>query len=376
MKSLDFSRMVLKLPIIVKPNNHPRDCSFGDSFLYQFKLKIIIMKITFFDTFPHEEAYLSTHLPEGIEAVYINTSLHPATKTPDETLNSDIISVFTPSLLNRETLEKFPNLKFILLRSVGFSHVDMQYTRNRDIHVFNTPNYGDYTVAEYVFASLLSLIRKIPQSNNALRMGNILLDKYVGLELYSKTMGVIGTGAIGSKVVKIAKGFSMDVIAYDINKNTDAEYVSLDELCKRADIISINTPLTPDTLRMFDRNRLNSLKKGVIIVNTARGEIIDTNALYDAILDKRVAYAALDVIECEDMLWQKPHQAVYFDSIKENCLKNFLVANRLLKMDNVLITPHTAYDTKEATKRILEITVENINSCINFSAGAKNQVLV
>ncbi len=109
-------------------------------------------------------------------------------------------------------------------------------------------------------------------------MGNILLDKYIGVELYSKTMGVIGTGAIGSKVVKIAKGFSMDVIAYDINKNTDAEYVSLDELCKRADVISINTPLTPDTLRMFDRNRINSLKKGVIIVNTARGEIIDTDA--------------------------------------------------------------------------------------------------
>ncbi len=338
------------------------------------------MKITFFDTLPHEEIFLRKHIAknfsESLEAQYISTSLHPAMQIEEDFLDSDIVSVFTPSLLNREVLSKFTNLKFILLRSVGFSNVDIGYTNENGIHVFNCPNYGDYTVAEYVFASLLALIRKIPQSNNALRMGNILLDKYMGVELFSKTMGVIGTGAIGSKVVKIAKGFSMDVIAYDIAKNTDAEYVSLDELCQRADIISINAPLTPETLKMFDRNRINSLKKGVIIVNTARGEIIDTFALYDAILDRRIAYAALDVMECEDILWQKPSQASGFDGIKDACLKNFLVANRLLKMDNVLITPHTAYDTKEATKRILEITLENINSCLNFDSGAKNQVLI
>ena len=334
------------------------------------------MKITFFDALPHEEIFLSAKMPLEITPVFINTSLHSAAHIPENVLDSDIVSVFTPSLLNKEVLEKFYNLKFILLRSVGYSHVDMNYAKEKGIHVFNCPNYGDYTVAEYVFASLLALIRKIPQSNNALRTGNILLDKYIGIELFSKTMGVVGTGAIGSKVVKNAKGFSMDVIAYDIHKNTDAEYVSLDELCKRADIISINTPLTADTLKMFDRNRINSLKKGVIIVNTARGEIIDTFALYDAILEKRVAYAALDVMECEDLLWQKPSHASGFSGIKDACLKNFLVANRLLKMDNVLITPHTAYDTKEATRRILEITLENINSCLNFDSGAKNQVLI
>ncbi len=334
------------------------------------------MKITFFDTLSHEEEFFKNHIIEGLEPVFINESLHPSLHTPEYVLDSDIISVFTPSLLNKDTLEKFENLKFIILRSVGFSHVDLNYAKERGIHIFNTPNYGDYTVAEYVFASLLALVRKIPQSNNALRMGNILLDKYMGVELFSKTMGVIGTGAIGSKVVKIAKGFSMDVIAYDINKNTDAEYVSLNELCSRADIISINTPLTPDTLRMFDKNRINSLKKGVIIINTARGEIIDTDALYDAIVEERVAYAALDVIECEDILWQKPTRARDFNNIKNNCLKNFLIANRLLKMDNVLITPHTAYDTKEATRRILEITLENINSCLNFDSGARNQVLI
>ncbi len=348
----------------------------GDYFYITAGLNSGIMKITFFDSLPHEEVFFTVHLPHEIEAVFVNTSLHPAANIPENTLDSEAISVFTPSLLNAKTLDKFPNLKFILLRSVGFSHVDMHYAHERGIHVFNCPNYGDYTVAEYVFASLLALIRQIVQSNNALRMGNILLDKYVGVELFGKTMGVIGTGAIGSKVVKIAKGFSMDVIAYDVVKTTDVTYVSLDELCTQADIISINTPLTADTLRMFDRNRINSLKKGVIIVNTARGEIIDTDALYDAIVDKRVAYAALDVIECEDILWQKPARAQGFNNVKDTCLKNFLIANRLLKMDNVLITPHTAYDTKEATKRILEITLQNISSCINFDPGAKNQVLV
>jgi len=334
------------------------------------------MKITFFDTLPHEEIYLKSHMPDGIEAFFVSTSLHSAANVPEESYNSDAVSVFTPSVLNREILQNFSNLKFILLRSVGFSNVDMLYTKERGIHVFNAPNYGDYTVAEYVFASLLALVRQIPQSNNALRMGNILLDKYMGVELYSKTMGVVGTGAIGSKVVKIAKGFSMNVIAYDIVKNVDVEYVSLDELCSRADIISINTPLNADTVRMFDRNRINSLKKGAILINTARGEIVDTDALYDAIVNKRVAYAALDVMECEDLLWQKPSSALSFDGIKDTCLKNFLIANRLLKMDNVLVTPHTAYDTREATKRILEITVENINSCLNFNSGVKNLVLV
>ena len=334
------------------------------------------MKITFFDTLPHEEKFLKKNLPEGLNTVFINESIHPSLETPEIALDSDIISVFTPSLLNKETLSRFKNLKFIVLRSVGYSHIDMYYAKENGIIVFNAPNYGDYTVAEYVFASLLALIRKIPQSNTALRMGNILLDKYIGVELFSKTMGVIGTGAIGSKVVKIAKGFSMNVLAYDLKQTTDAEYVSLDELCSRSDVISINTPLTPETLRMFDRNRINSLKKGVIIINTARGEIIGTDALYDAIVEQRVAYAALDVIECEDILWQKPTRARDFSNIKNNCLKNFLIANRLLKMDNVLITPHTAYDTKEATRRILEITLENINSCMNFDTGAKNQVLV
>ncbi len=334
------------------------------------------MKIIFFDALPHEEIFLRKHMPKEIEAEFVSISLHPAAEIPEKVLDSDAVSVFTPSLLNKEVLEKFSNLQFIFLRSVGFSHVDLHYAKEKNIRIFNCPNYGDYTVAEYVFASLLALVRKVPQSNNALRMGNILLDKYMGVELFSKTMGVVGTGAIGSKVVKIAKGFSMDVIAYDIKKNADVEYVSLDELCQRADVISINSPLTADTLHMFDRNRINSLKKGVIIVNTARGEIIDTSALYDAILEKRVAYAALDVLECEDLLWQKPSTASGFSGIKDACLKNFLVANRLLKMDNVLITPHTAYDTKEATRRILEITLENINSALNFDAGAKNQVLI
>lgn len=338
------------------------------------------MKITFFDTMTYEELYLREHMPQGAEAVFRSESLNADTKISEEIFNSDIISVFTNSRLTSEVLKRFENLKFILLRSVGFSHVDLSYAREKGIHVFNVPNYGDYTVAEYVFASLLALVRHIPQANNALRTGNTLPENVsgnsMGVELFSKTMGVIGTGAIGSKVVKIAKGFSMNVLAYDLNKNTDAEYVSLDELCQRADIISINTPLNIDTLKMFDKERLNSLKKGVIIINTARGEIIDTGALYDAILEKRVAYAALDVMECEDILWQKPAQSDCFKNIKANCLKNFLVANRLLKMDNVLITPHIAYDTKEATRRILEITVENVNSCLNFDPSAKNQVLV
>lgn len=334
------------------------------------------MKITFFDTLPHEEKFIKNNLPEGVTAEFEEMSLHPNNDISPSVFDSDIISVFTSSLLNKDALACFKNLKFILLRSVGYSHVDLSYAKERGINVFNAPNYGDYTVAEYVFALLLAVSRRIILSSSSLKQGNILPDHYMGVELFDKTMGVIGTGAIGSKVVKIAQGFSMNVIAYDINETLDVPYVSLDELCAKADVISINAPLTPETARLFDRNRISKLKRGVIIVNTARGEIIDTEALYEALSQKKVAYAALDVVECEDILWQKPQNSFHFNGIKESCLKNFLIANRLLKMENVLITPHTAYDTREATGRILEITLQNLASCLNFSAGAKNLVLL
>ncbi|MCD8024774.1 MAG: hypothetical protein LUE64_04500, partial [Candidatus Gastranaerophilales bacterium] len=262
-----------------------------------------------------------------------------------------------------------------VLRSTGYSHVDLAYTKERNISVFNAPHYGDFSIAEYVFALLLTVSRKILPAVKDIKNGTIVNTKYSGMELCGKTIGIVGLGAIGKKVAEIAKAFSMEVLCYDIKKQEGYRISPLDELCKRADIISINANLTEKTLHMFDYSRFEMMKNGVIIINTARGEIIKTSDLYEALVKQKVKYSALDVIECENLLYSEENNPD-INSVKESCLKNFYTAQKFLNMENVLITPHIAYNTKEAQMRILEITYENLIASTKFTTGAKNLVLL
>lgn len=334
------------------------------------------MKILFYDTKKFELDYLLEHNLEEIEPYFFKNLLNESTYIDEKYLDSEAISVFVSSQLNREVLSKFKNLKFIFLRSVGYSNVDLKYCKENNIYVFNTPNYGNSTVAEYAFSLLLTLSKKIIQAKNSIQNGEIEQENLRGIELYSKTMGVIGVGAIGRKVINIAHGFGMEVLAYDIYPNGAYNFVELDELLKKSDFISINCPLNENTVKMIDKIAISKMKRNAVLINTARGEIIDTEALYYALAEGKIKGAALDVVECEEYLcqnWKKCSQNI---TLKQTCFKKFFFNQKLMQLDNVLITPHNAYNTFEAQKRILDITLENIKTSFNITSSAKNLVLI
>ena len=322
--------------------------------------------IIFYDTKPFEHDFFEKELSNKYNLFFKEHELTPESELSNIEINCEIISVFTGSRVSAETLNKFKNLKLILTRSVGFSHIDIDYCRENHILVANAPHYGDFTVAEFSFGILLNLCRRICFGVNELKNGDMYPETF-GMELCDKTLGIIGTGSIGSKSVKIAKGFSMNVICYDVKENVEVEekygakYVSLDTLCKLSDVIMLHAPLTPMTYHLIDKDKIALMKESAIIVNTARGELIDTEALYNALIDNRLNGAALDVLEYEETISNKRPGA----NINLKNLRTSLINNKLLNLPNVIVTPHIAYDTQEAVNRILEKTLENLYQYAN-----------
>lgn len=330
--------------------------------------------IIFYDIKQYEREFFEKELYEDYNSQFKEYSLFPNTKLSSIEESAEIISVFTASRLTKEILSKFYNLKLILTRSVGYSHIDLEFCKLKGITVVNTPHYGDYTVAEFTFGILLNLIRRICYGVNELKQGDMYPETF-GSELYGKTVGIVGTGAIGSKVVKIAKGFSMNVVCYDINENIDlknefyVKYTDLNTLCKLSDFILLHSPLTPKTYHLIDKEKLLLMKENVVIVNTARGELIDTEALYNALIDRKIKGAALDVLEFEDVISNKRPA----ENLNLKNLRTSLINNKLLNLENVIVTPHIAYDTKEAVERILNTTLDNLHQFEN-GKQLKNQV--
>ena len=322
--------------------------------------------IIFYDTIQFERVFFEKELFDKYNLEFKEYELTPDNDISYLEENAEIISVFTGSRLTSETLYKFKKLKLILTRSVGFSHIDMEYCNENHILVANTPHYGDYTVAEFSFGILLNLVRRICYGVNELKNGDLYPETF-GMELCDKTIGIIGTGSIGEKSVKIAKGFSMNVICYDIKENVEVEekygakYVSLDTLCKLSDVIMLHAPLTPNSYHLIDRDKISLMKEDVVIVNTARGELIDTEALYDALLDNKIKGVALDVLEYEETISNKRPG----ENINLKKLRTSLINSKLLKLPNVIVTPHIAYDTKESVNRILEKTLVNLYQYAN-----------
>lgn len=330
--------------------------------------------VVFYETKDYERSFFEKELFDKYNLEFNEDELNSETETTYVEENAEIISVFTGSRLTKETIDKFCNLKLILTRSVGYSHIDMEYCEEKGIIVANTPHYGDYTVAEFSFGILLNLARRICYGVAELKQGDMYPVTF-GLELFGKTIGIIGTGSIGSKSVKIAEGFSMNVLCCDIRENEDIKreygikYVDLDTLCKLSDIIMLHAPLTTANYHLIDKNKIALMNENVIIVNTARGELIDTEALYDALIEKRIKGAALDVLEFEETISNKRPGG----NINLKNLRISLINTKLMNLDNVVVTPHIAYDTKEAVNRILEMTLLNLNNYKN-NIEIKNRV--
>ena len=329
------------------------------------------IKAAFFDIKETDQKFLEKNKPENCEFVYIQAPFHIGLDDNLEKIkDSEILSIFTSSRTSEKLLKKLPNLKLITTRSTGYNNVDLEYCKEKDIAVVNVPRYGDVTVAEFTFALLLNVIRKVNIAHAELRQGSINLEKYTGNDLLGKTIGIIGTGAIGAYTAKIAYGFGMKILTYDpfpseeLKEKLGVEYVELEELFKKSDIISLHVPSKKENFHMVNDAAFSEMKDGVIIINTARGEIMDTNALYNALMSGKVAGAGLDVLECEEIIANEELFLSKIDCVKKECLEKTLINHKLLDMPNVIITPHIAFDTIEAINRILQTTVDNINGYI------------
>jgi len=283
--------------------------------------------------------------------------------------DADIISTFIYSKVNKETIDKFPNLKFITTRSTGFDHIDITYAKSKNVPVSNVPNYGENTVAEHTFALILSLSRNIHKTYVRTIRGDFSLEGLRGFDLRGKRIGVIGTGKIGLHVIKIALGFGMEVVAYDKFPNTlmssllGFKYVSFNELISTSDIITLHTPYFPELYHMINIDAVNKMKKGVIIINTARGALIDNNALLHGLNKGIIAGVGLDVIEGEEELMKE--DTLMIDSSNYTKLISAIQSNVLIHRENVVFTPHNAFNSVESVQRIAQITVDNILSFIN-----------
>lgn len=292
---------------------------------------------------------------------------------------TEIISCFTGSKFTAEQLQKFPNLKLIAVRSTGFDNIDLAYCSDHGIVVENVPFYGENTVAEYAFSLILDISRKsyytyekVKKDLNFSRRGT---DEVQGFDLSGKTLGIVGMGHIGKNVAQIANGFDLKILAYDISPDESlsakygVEYVPLDDLLSRADIITIHLPYNKNTHHLFNTEIFGKMKKGMILINTSRGEIVDTLALKSALDSGIVSSAGLDVVEYEKFLGR---ESIIPEEETEEVKKVLSVIKEFIMMDNVIVTPHNAFNTREAIERILATTVDNINK---FKNGEKQNVV-
>jgi len=280
--------------------------------------------------------------------------------------NVEVLAVFIYSKITKDVLKRLPKLKLIVTQSTGFDHIDLKACREKNITVCNVPFYGENTVAEHTFALILSLSRNVHKAFVRTLTGNFSLEGLRGFDLKDKTIGIIGAGHIGLHVIKMAKGFGMHVLAFDMHKDTFLEevlhfrYTELDELLRKSDIISLHAPFNKHTKHLINKKNINKIKKGAILINTSRGGLVETEALVKALDTGRIGGAGLDVLEDEDLI-KEERQLLSKDFSKEK-LERLVKEHILLHRENVVITPHIAFNSNEALKRILDTTIDNINN--------------
>ena len=297
---------------------------------------------------------------------------------PADFLDADIISVFIYSSLDAETLSKFRFLKLIVTRSTGYNHIDLDYCRQHNISVSNDPSYGPSTVAEHVFALIHAISRHIPEAVERTRRGDFSIKGLRGFDLRGKTLGVIGTGDIGINVIKIARGYDMEVVAFDVRPDHEKEkkmgfhYLDMDTLLGSSDIITLHVPGIEQTRNMIDAPQFDRMKKGVVIINTARGSIINAQALLKALHEGKVGGAGIDVLNSESSIREETELLRSVFSKKGDC-PDLLMDMILADMPNVIVTPHIAFDTIEAVERLLKTGVDNI---LSFIEGHQQNVIV
>jgi len=332
------------------------------------------MKIHYFSGEPWEEAYVREKLP-GEDIVFHEGTIaaFPDLTDPD----AEVLCMFIESPVGEAELSRFPALKLIATRSTGFDHIDLAAAKARGVAVANVPFYGENTVAEFTFALLLALSRRVIDADERVRDGAFSPAGLRGFDLAGKTIGVVGCGHIGTHVIRMANGFGMKVLGFETHPDAERAatlnftYVSLPELFAASDIVTLHVPYNEHTHHLINRENIGNLKKGAYLINTARGAVVETQALIDALKSGNLAGAALDVLEEEGELNDEmtlltaPHP-------NAEALKVTLENHYLIEHPRVIVTPHLAFNTTEAVERILTTTIENIQK---FAAGTPANIV-
>jgi D-lactate dehydrogenase len=325
--------------------------------------------IFFFETPKQEERFLRKHIGKNYSLKFFPDTIQNVPVR--EYANADIVSVFIYSVINKEILKNMKKLRLIATRSTGFNHIDVREAKRRGIAVTTVPYYGENTVAEHTFALILSLSRNIHKAYVRTSRNDFSLEGLQGFDLKGRTLGVIGAGSIGLHVIKMAKGFGLKIIAFDVSHNhfladtLDFSYVSLNELLEQSDIITLHCPSNEHTHHLLNMKNIRFVKKGALLVNTARGDLIETEALHYGLNTGIFAGAGLDVFEGEELV--KEENQMLSRNVPMDKLQALLQKNILLKMENVILTPHMAFDSVEAVERILQTTIDNI---VAFEEGS------
>lgn len=315
------------------------------------------MKIAVFSSHKFERASLAGAAAAQHELVFLEPSL--SLVTAGLAGGCEAVCIFVNDDGSSAVLKQLSGLgvKWLLLRSAGFNHVDLDTAHELGIRVARVPEYSPYAIAEHTIALMLALNRKLIKAHNRIREMNFSLDGLTGFDMHGKTVGIIGTGKIGRLVANILSGFMCKILAYDVfpdkdwAKQTQVKYVSLDELCSNADIISLHAPLTEETRYMINRETIVKMKDGVMLINTSRGALVNTKHVIAALKMGKVGYLGLDVYEEE--------KGLFFEDHSEDILQDDLIA-RLLSFPNVLITSHQAFLTDTALRNIAETTFQNL----------------
>jgi len=322
------------------------------------------MKIAVFEAEPWEQE-IYKNLKNDHEVLFREESLDA--ETAAQYADAQVISTFIYSDLGEPVLRQLSNLRFIATRSTGFDHIAVDYCRKKGIRVSNVPDYGSCTVAEHVFGLILTISHHLTEAIDRTRKGDFSIRGLKGFDLHGKVLGVIGTGSIGMCVIRIAKGFAMEVKAFDTRPQADVAeqvgfaYLPMDDVLKSADIITLHVPFNEKTRNLISTRQFNLMKEGAVLINTSRGPIVEVEALLKALAGGRISAAGLDVLS-EEPIIREEAELVRSIFQRDHDLHTLLADHVLLRMRNVYITPHSAFYTQEALLDILNTTVENIRS--------------
>ena len=326
-----------------------------------------MIKVAFFDTKAYDKpAFEQNGKLHDVQFRFFETKLNE--DTVELAKGCDAVCVFVNDAVNAAVIDRLYEygVRLIALRSAGYNNVDVRAAFGK-IHVVHVPAYSPYSVAEHAMALLLTSVRRIHKAYNRTREFNFSLNGLTGFDLHGKTVGVIGTGKIGRIFINICRGFGMNVIAYDRfpAKDSEFEFVSLDRVLAESDVISLHCPLTDETRHMIGAEAIEKMKKGVVIINTSRGGLIDSDALLAGIKARKIGAACLDVYEEE--------ADIFFEDRSGHILNDDLLS-RLISMPNVIVTSHQAFLTEEALNNIAETTVNNLLSCFENDGICDNEL--